>query len=39
LGGSAYTSVIEFGNKIKANKILSYGNTSQNESSFKGYQL
>lgn len=38
-GGSAYTSVVEFGDKIKAKGILSYGNASQNKSSFKGDQL
>jgi acyl-homoserine-lactone acylase len=39
LGGSAYTSVVEFGSKIKAKGILSYGNASQNDSPFKGDQL
>lgn len=39
LGGSAYTSVVEFGKKIKAKGILSYGNASQNSSAFKGDQL
>lgn len=38
-GGSAYTSVVEFGNQIKAKGILSYGNASQNSSAFKGDQL
>jgi len=38
-GGSAYTSVVEFGEKIKAKGILSYGNASQNSSPFKGDQL
>lgn len=39
LGGSAYTSVVEFGKKIKAKGLLSYGNASQNNSPFKGDQL
>ncbi len=39
LGGSAYTSVVEFGEKIKAKGILSYGNSSQNNSRFKGDQI
>ena len=39
LGGSAYTSVVEFGKKIKAKGILSYGNASQNNTPFKGDQL
>lgn len=39
LGGSAYTSVVEFGKQIKAKGILSYGNASQNNSPFKGDQL
>ncbi len=29
LGGSAFTSVVEFGDRIKARGILSYGNASQ----------
>ena len=39
LGGSAFSSVIEFGEKIKAKGILSYGNASQNGSPFKADQL
>ena len=39
LGGSAYTSVVEFGKQIKAKGILSYGNSSQNDSPFKGDQI
>lgn len=39
VGGTAYTSIVEFGDKIKANGILSYGNASQNSSPFKGDQL
>lgn len=39
LGGSAYTSIIEFGEKIKARGILSYGNASQKNSPFKGDQI
>lgn len=39
LGGSAYTSVIEFGEQIKAKGILSYGNSSQRNSPFKGDQI
>jgi len=39
LGGSAYTSVVEFGKQIKAKGILSYGNSSQNNSPFKGDQI
>ncbi|SFS69964.1 penicillin acylase family protein [Lutibacter maritimus] len=39
LGGSAYTSVVEFGEKIRAKGLLSYGNASQNKSPFKGDQL
>ncbi|MGL1888171.1 MAG: penicillin acylase family protein [Reichenbachiella sp.] len=39
LGGSAYTSVVEFGSKIRAKGILSYGNASQKNSPFKGDQL
>lgn len=39
VGGSAFTSVVEFGAKIKANGILSYGNASQSDSPFKGDQL
>jgi acyl-homoserine-lactone acylase len=38
-GGSAYTSVVEFGKQIKAKGILSYGNASQNDSPYKGDQL
>lgn len=39
LGGSAFTSIIEFGKKIKAKGLLSYGNASQPESPFRGDQL
>lgn len=39
LGGSAFTSVVEFGAKIKAKGLLSYGNASQKNSPFKGDQL
>lgn len=39
LGGSAYTSVVEFGDKIKTKGLLSYGNASQKESPFTGDQL
>jgi acyl-homoserine-lactone acylase len=39
LGGSAYTSVVEFGDKIKSKGILSYGNASQKDSPFMGDQL
>ncbi|MDP2722925.1 MAG: penicillin acylase family protein [Bacteroidales bacterium] len=39
LGGSAYTSVVEFGKQIKAKGILSYGNSSQIDSPFKGDQI
>lgn len=39
LGGSAYTSIVEFGAKIKSKGILSYGNASQDGSPFKGDQL
>ncbi len=39
LGGSAYTSVVEFGKTIKAKGILSYGNSSQKNSKFKGDQI
>jgi len=39
LGGSAFTSVVEFGNKIKAKGILSYGNASQKDSPFNGDQI
>lgn len=39
LGGSAFTSVVEFGNKIKAKGILSYGNSSRKDSPFNGDQL
>ncbi len=39
LGGSAYTSVVEFGDKIKSKGILSYGNASQKDSPFIGDQL
>jgi acyl-homoserine-lactone acylase len=39
LGGSAYTSVVEFGKQIKAKGILGYGNASQNNSPYKGDQL
>ena len=39
LGGSAYTSVVEFGEKINAKGILSYGNASQNGSPFQGDQI
>ena len=38
-GGSAFTSVVEFGQQIQAKGILSYGNSSQNDSPFKGDQL
>ena len=38
-GGSAFTSVIEFGNKIRAKGILSYGNSSEKNSPFRGDQL
>ena len=39
LGGSAYTSVVEFGETIKAKGILSYGNASQADSPFHGDQI
>jgi len=39
LGGSAYTSIVEFGDKIKSKGILSYGNASQKDSPFIGDQL
>jgi len=39
LGGSAFTSVVEFSDKIKAKGILSYGNASQKDSPFNGDQL
>lgn len=39
LGGSAFTSVVEFGKQVKAKGILSYGNSSQDDSPFKGDQL
>ena len=39
LGGSAYTSIVEFGTKIKSKGILSYGNASQEGSPFRGDQL
>ena len=39
LGGSAHTSVVEFGSKIKAKGILSYGNASQPNSPFNGDQI
>lgn len=39
LGGTAFSSVIEFGTKIKAKGVLSYGNASQNGSHFKADQL
>ncbi|AVI50715.1 hypothetical protein C5O00_05825 [Pukyongia salina] len=39
LGGSAFTSVVEFGDKIKSKGLLSYGNASQSNSPFKGDQL
>jgi acyl-homoserine-lactone acylase len=38
-GGSAFTSVVEFGQRIQAKGILSYGNSSQNDSPFKGDQI
>ncbi|MCG8330707.1 MAG: penicillin acylase family protein [Chitinophagales bacterium] len=39
LGGSSYTSVVEFGENIQAKGLLSYGNASQNNSPFKGDQI
>lgn len=39
LGGSAYTSVVEFGDRIKSKGILSYGNASQKDSPFVGDQI
>jgi len=39
LGGSAFTSVVEFGDMIKAKGILSYGNASQKGSPFIGDQI
>lgn len=39
LGGSAFTSVVEFGDQIKAKGILSYGNASQKNSPFNGDQI
>ncbi len=38
-GGSAFTSVVEFGQSIQAKGILSYGNSSEKDSPFKGDQL
>ncbi|WP_347922942.1 penicillin acylase family protein [Pontimicrobium sp. SW4] len=39
LGGSAFTSVVEFSDKIRAKGVLSYGNASQKDSPFNGDQL
>ena len=38
-GGSAFTAVVEFGKKIRAKGILSYGNSTENSSSFRADQL
>lgn len=38
-GGSAFTAVAEFGNRIRAKGLLSYGNSSEKNSPFKGDQL
>lgn len=38
-GGSAFTSVVEWGTKIRAKGLLSYGNTSQDHSPFKNNQI
>lgn len=38
-GGSAFTAVIEFGKKIRAKGILSYGNSTEKKSLFKTDQL
>lgn len=39
LGGAAFTSVVEFGPKVKAKGLLSYGNASQGNSESKSDQL
>jgi acyl-homoserine-lactone acylase len=39
MGGSAFTATIEFGKKIRARGILSYGNSSEKNSPFRGDQL
>lgn len=38
-GGSAFTAVVEFGKKVRANGILSYGNSTEKNSAFRGNQL
>ena len=38
-GGDSWVSVIEFGDKIKAKALLSYGNSTQKDSPNNGDQL
>ena len=38
-GGDSWVSVIEFGDKIKAKALLSYGNATQKDSPYNGDQL
>ncbi|MDH3709161.1 MAG: penicillin acylase family protein, partial [Cyclobacteriaceae bacterium] len=38
-GGDSWVSIIEFGEKVKANVLLSYGNSTQEGSKHRGDQL
>jgi acyl-homoserine-lactone acylase len=39
MGGDSWVGIIEFGDRIKANVLLSYGNSSQAGSPHRGDQL
>ena len=39
MGGDSYVGIVEFGDKVKANVLLSYGNSSEKGSPHKGDQL
>ena len=39
MGGDSYVGIIEFGDKVSARVLLSYGNSSENGSPHKGDQL
>lgn len=39
MGGDSYVGVVEFGEKVKASVLLSYGNSSEKGSSHNGDQL
>ena len=38
-GGDSWVSVIEFGKKVKAKALLSYGNSTEKNSPYNGDQL